>query len=127
MADHNKTGQLGEDIAIKYLKNKGFSIIERNFRKKYGEIDIICEKHGKIHFVEVKSVSQVTNSHKTNQDNYNPEDNMHKNKQKRLKRVISAYISEFNIKEDFFVDLITIKLDKENHTAKVGFMTNIII
>ncbi|MDP3764699.1 MAG: YraN family protein [bacterium] len=41
---HLKVGKAGEDIACKYLKNKGYKIIERNFRRKWGEIDIVCLK-----------------------------------------------------------------------------------
>lgn len=127
MAKHNETGTIGEDIAVKFLINKGFSIIERNFRKKYGEIDIICKKDGITHFVEVKSVSQVTNTGSASNDSYGPEDNMHKNKQNRLKRVISVYISQNNIVNDISIDFITVKLDRVNNTAKLGFMKNIIL
>ena len=41
---HLKVGKIGEDIACKYLKDRGYKIIERNFRKTWGEIDIICLK-----------------------------------------------------------------------------------
>ena len=41
---HLKVGKIGEDIACRYLKDKGYKIIERNFRRKWGEIDIICFK-----------------------------------------------------------------------------------
>ena len=56
----NPTAILGEDKACEYLKKLGFKIIERNFRKGYGEIDIVAidpsEKEGKILvFVEVKT------------------------------------------------------------------------
>lgn len=57
----NSTAKLGEDKACEYLKKIGFKIIERNFRKGYGEIDIIAidssEKNGKetLVFVEVKT------------------------------------------------------------------------
>ncbi|MFA5997216.1 MAG: YraN family protein [Candidatus Paceibacterota bacterium] len=50
-------GRLGEDIAIKHLENKGFTIICLNYRKKCGEIDIIAKKREITHFIEVKSVS----------------------------------------------------------------------
>lgn len=39
---HLIVGRAGEDIACKYLQNKGYKIIERNFRRKWGEIDIVC-------------------------------------------------------------------------------------
>ena len=44
----------GEDIAVKYLKKKGYEIIERNFHTRYGEIDIIARNDGVLIFVEVK-------------------------------------------------------------------------
>lgn len=42
---HLIVGRVGEDIACKYLQNKGYQIIERNFRRKWGEIDIVCRKN----------------------------------------------------------------------------------
>ena len=51
-----KIGDLGEGIACNYLKNKGFKVIDRNYWKPWGEIDIIVKKQGIIHFVEVKTV-----------------------------------------------------------------------
>ena len=50
------TGNIGENKAAAYLENKGFSIIERNYRTKGGEIDIIAYKDSVIVFVEVKSL-----------------------------------------------------------------------
>jgi len=44
MALHNQVGKIGEEIAVKYLIKKGFSIIQRNFNCRGGEIDIICQK-----------------------------------------------------------------------------------
>jgi putative endonuclease len=48
-------GDKGESLAIKYLKNNGFSVIQKNFRTPAGEIDIIAKKGGVIHFFEVKT------------------------------------------------------------------------
>lgn len=63
-------GQIGENIAVKHLKKLGYKILDRNYRKKWGEIDIIAEKNESkslfqrvfkakkiLHFIEVKSVS----------------------------------------------------------------------
>jgi Holliday junction resolvase-like predicted endonuclease len=55
-----KTGELGELIATRYFSERGFRLVERNYTKKWGEIDIIVEKGGITHFVEVKSVSRKT-------------------------------------------------------------------
>jgi len=48
-------GNFGEDAAVEYLKNKGYLILQRNFRCKSGEIDIIAVKDGCTVFVEVKT------------------------------------------------------------------------
>lgn len=48
-------GEKGEDIAVGYLKNKGYIIFKRNYHSRYGEIDIIAEKGNKLAFVEVKT------------------------------------------------------------------------
>lgn len=55
--DHRYYGFNSEEIAVDFLKQKGFSIIEQNFHSRYGEIDIICLDNGYIVFVEVKSSS----------------------------------------------------------------------
>ena len=55
--EKQKIGRLGEDIAIKYLQNKGFLVIGQNYLKKCGEIDIIAKKDRVLHFIEVKTVS----------------------------------------------------------------------
>ena len=48
-------GKLGEDIAVNYLKNCGFEILDRNFAIKAAEIDIIAYKNNIVNFIEVKS------------------------------------------------------------------------
>lgn len=57
-----KRGEIGERAAVKYLREKGYQIIKRNYRSRYGEIDIICENEGSepsckgvLVFVEVKT------------------------------------------------------------------------
>ena len=51
----NPVAKIGEDLACEYLKKKGYRIIERNFRKKYQEIDIIATQDSSLVFVEVKT------------------------------------------------------------------------
>ena len=55
MSKHIELGREGEDIAVAHLKKKGYSIIERNYRFKKLEIDIICEKDDLLIIVEVKT------------------------------------------------------------------------
>lgn len=76
MAHHNKTGNLGEDMAEKYLLEKGYSILHRNWRHKNWEMDIIATKDSKIHFIEVKTRRTTTFGH--------PEEGVSRRKVKNL-------------------------------------------
>lgn len=129
--EKQKIGKIGEDIAVKYLENKGFDILDRNYLKKYGEIDIVAQKRGIIHFIEVKSVSCETFVKNVSRvtDNYRPEDNIHPQKLKRLARTIQAYLFEKYPKEEpeWLFDAITIQIDVENKKARVKFLENIIL
>lgn len=51
---HNLMGEAAEDEVAKYLTSHGYKILERNWKNRWGEIDIIAEKDGCVHFVEVK-------------------------------------------------------------------------
>ncbi|MBR1591773.1 MAG: YraN family protein [Ruminococcus sp.] len=55
--NNNETGRLGENAVCRYLTEKGYVILKRNYRIRGGEIDIIAEKEGYIAFVEVKTRS----------------------------------------------------------------------
>ncbi|HRY62305.1 MAG TPA: YraN family protein [Candidatus Paceibacterota bacterium] len=127
MAIQQEIGQLGEDIAVKYLKNKGYSIIERNYWKKWGEIDIVAEKACLIHFVEVKSVSYVTPNTGVTYETpaFDPQDHMNKEKMHRLNRVIETYLADKDMENEWQVDLMLVYLNKSTKTAKVNLIENI--
>lgn len=55
MAQHNELGATGEQEALYYLIDKGYTLLDRNWRVSHLEIDIIAEWHGEIVFVEVKT------------------------------------------------------------------------
>ena len=126
-----KIGELGENIAVKFLVKHNFSILERNYTKKWGEIDIIAEKDNKIYFIEVKSVSRddIQNGPRETLDQYRPEDNMHPWKLKRLSRTIQTYLISKRIpeKKKWQVDLIVVFLDLKNKKAKVKVVKDIIL
>src|SRR6185369_17021353 len=101
--EKQKIGKIGENIASEYLKKLSYSIIERNYLKKWGEIDIIARKDKKIHFVEVKAVSRRIavedgkNVIRETNDTYRPEDNIHPWKLERLGRIIQSYLLQKDI------------------------------
>lgn len=129
MAKHNQIGVIGENIATKYLQNKGFSVIDRNYRKKWGELDIIVQKDACFHFVEVKTVSRKSYDGKFRQEinDYKPEDNMHPWKLKRLKRAVRSYILEKHVGDSWQFDLACVFLDQEKRVAKIKYIENLII
>lgn len=55
MTDNISLGKYGEDLAVKYLQKQGYKILERNFKKRWGEIDIVCQEKDTLVFVEVKT------------------------------------------------------------------------
>src|SRR5947207_2782919 len=102
-SEKQKIGELGESIACRFLVKQGFTILERNYTKKWGEIDIVAQQGKRLYFVEVKSVSRKTLEFTSPwpspgkgegkiQDYWRPEDNMHPWKLKRLSRTIQTYL-----------------------------------
>ena len=122
-----KIGEIGENVAVHFLQTKGYSIVERNYTKKWGEIDIVAQKEGILHFIEVKAKSIDFNINHIQVDYYKPEDGMHPWKIQRLSRTIQTYLIERKIKREWQFDLITLYLDDKAKKAKVGFMENIIL
>ncbi len=131
LTEKRKTGNLGEDLACRYLEKKGFAIIERNYWKKWGEIDIVAKREGKTHFIEVKSVScenLLDSVSKKHIDEYRPEDNVHQWKLQRLSRAIQSYLMERNVSgETWQFDVIAVYIDKKNLVSRVTMLENIIL
>ena len=126
-SDTQKTGEIGENVAVKFLMKHGFAILDRNYTKKWGEIDIIAEKGNKLHFVEVKSVVREGVSHET-LDEYRPEDNMHPWKLKRLSRAIQTYILSKKLDEkEWQVDLLAVFLSLKDKKARIKMVEDIIL
>jgi Holliday junction resolvase-like predicted endonuclease len=136
-SEKQKIGELGENMAAKFLVKHGFLILDRNYTKKWGEIDIVAEKNDKIYFIEVKSVSRETldtfvpKSYSSSDDRYEPrpEDNMHPWKLKRLSRTIQTYLlSHRNLEEkEWQVDLLVIYLCQKERRARVKVVSDIIL
>lgn len=65
MADHNKLGQSGEDLACEYLVRKGFRVLERNWRSGHKELDLVMMDHDTVVVVEVKTRTTGQYGHPT--------------------------------------------------------------
>ncbi len=118
-------GKMGEDIATNYLVGLGYTLLARNYQKKWGEVDIIAQKTGIIHFFEVKSVrsdfSHVTNAH-------TPEENVHPYKLKHISRMIETFMFERGKgMSPFQFHVLTVRMDMLRRRARVCWFENIII
>jgi len=131
--DKQVIGRLGEDSACDYLKKQGYRIIDRNYLKKWGEIDIVAQKAKKIHFVEVKSVSRTISTDKSVSpetfDTYRPEDNIHPWKLERLGRVIQSYLLEKDVSDDieWQFDMATVCIDVQNKLSQVTLTEDLVL
>lgn len=100
MATHNELGKKGEQIARSYLEEKGYRILEINWRFKQTEIDLIVMKDGVLVFVEVKTRAG---------DYYGyPEDAVSRKKQIALQRASAAYIHLHRYERELRFDIISI-------------------
>ncbi len=127
-SEKRQFGNKGEEIATKFLISNGFEIKERNFLRKYGEIDIVARsKDNVFHFIEVKSVSrESTDGDK--KDEFRPEDNITPEKIRSLSRVIQVYIEEKKLDDfDWVFSIITVKIDEKNKVARVKFIEDIVL
>jgi putative endonuclease len=113
-----KTGQLGEEIARKYLKKKGYKILEQNAKNKFGEIDIVAKDKKELVFVEVRTKIGDTYG--------SPEDSLTKNKLRRLRQNAIGYVNKNNWKGDYRIDAVCIVLAHgEDKPEKIEHHLNI--
>lgn len=122
-----KIGDIGEDVAYKYLVQKGYKVLERNYWKPWGEIDIIAEKADFLSFVEVKSVSREITGQNISRETIRPEENMHPQKLKRLHRAVQTYLLDHKVSEEkrWQIDLACVFLDFSTKKAKVELIENV--
>ena len=106
-------GALGENISENYLKNLGYRILDKNFRCKCGEIDLIAINKGYICFVEVKTRYGI---------NYGtPAESVTSSKQKKIYKTAQVYILMKNIIDyNFRFDVIEVLLNSNTNDFLVN-------
>lgn len=128
---NKQTGNLGETIACKYLANKGFSILNRNYLRKWGEIDVVARgTDKKIHFIEVKTVSYETKTDLTvavSRRTWRPEENVHALKLKKLNRAIESWLMEKKYAGDWQIDVLAVRIVPREKYASVKCLPNVIL
>lgn len=112
--NHIELGQAGEEIAVNHLVNKGFDIVERNYKWKNSEIDVICKKAGLFIVVEVKTRNSIALGE--------PYLSVTRSKQKQIIKVANRFIELNNVQEDIQFDVISIILNR--HQIKIEHIEN---
>ncbi len=99
-------GDIGERIAENYLKQKGYKVLDKNFKySKLGELDIIAKKGNDIIFCEVKARKKKHSS------DFIPEDSITYQKQKKLVKLSQIYLAEKKINDiDWQIDILAIEI-----------------
>jgi len=113
-----KTGKIGENIAQEYLKKQGYKILERNFKTKYAEIDLVAKQKNEIIFVEVRT--------KRGLDFGSPEDSLNQRKLRKLWFNAQGYINWIKWRGPYRIDAICIVLNPDNTINRLNHYSNII-
>lgn len=117
--DTKELGNLGERIACEYLVEKGLNILGKNYKIKFGEIDIIAKKKGVIHFVEVKTIID-------NDDGFFPEQHVNYKKQRKLRSLAQIWLEKNKYPQETShqIDVIGILVNESTRNAKLHYFPN---
>lgn len=113
-----KKGDYGEELAVKFLKEKGYQIIEQNYRYGHGEVDIVAKENNTLVFVEVKF--------RKNLEFGPPELAITKGKQKQVRKISELFIKSKGDKVDFEdarIDVVAI-LKFPNQDPQINHIKN---
>jgi len=111
-------GLLGENLALKHLRNNGYQIIARNFSSKFGEIDIIAIESGDLVFIEVKT--------RWSQSFGSPEESITPWKVKKIVKA-SEYFQLLHpqLPQSLRLDAVVIELDNQGKLQRIEILKNL--
>jgi len=115
-----KLGDLGEKIVVDYLKKQDYHILERNYQKPWGEIDIIAQNNKELIFIEVKTRTVSEGQ------SLNPEENVGFNKKQKLIRTTRTYLLEkkYPPETPWQIDVIAVELNIQTRKANLKHIKN---
>ena len=119
--DSQELGFLAENIAARYLESGGYEVIDKNYRKPWGEIDIIARKDEAVVFVEVKANSQEFGG------DFNPEIRVDWKKMAKIKRTAALYLEHelCDMDCEWQIDVVSVTFDKANKKARIKHFKNV--
>ena len=114
-------GDWGEKLAENFLRAKGYEILEKNFQKRCGEIDLICRKDDTLHFVEVKTRTEASI-----RKFGSPEEAVTKTKQQKIIQTALTFLAEKNHAGNinWQTDVISVVYCGKDKKARINFIEN---
>ena len=111
------TGILGEKLAKDFLKNKGYHVIETNFRCPQGEIDIVARDKDCLVFIEVRTKKSLSFG--------TPEESITPAKMERLRAIAEHYRQTHdNLPPQWRIDVVAVELDRKNKPSRMELIEN---
>lgn len=110
-------GILGEKLAQNFLKQRGYHILQTNYRCPEGEIDIVTEHRDSLVFIEVRT--------KKNLKFGSPEESITPAKKAKLRAVASRYLQAHdNLPSSWRIDVVAIELDQRDRISRIELIEN---
>ncbi len=122
---NRKTGNKGEQIAADYLANKGYEILERNYRNKWGEVDIVASHKLKVHKVEQEYIVFVEVKTKTEEIYGEPWEMINKHKLKQITQMGHLWCMENHYHGLLRIDVVGVWLDMSGEVMRVAHWENV--
>ncbi len=120
-------GALGERIAAEYVVRHGMKIVDRNYTKKTGEIDLIAQEWNTLHFIEVKTVLvNMFYDEYAGQDDYDPSVNLHEAKVRKVARTGEWYVMDKKWEGEWQVDGCLVWIRRRDGAARVQYLPQIV-
>ena len=113
-------GALAEDIAARSLESRGYTILDRNFRRPWGELDIVAKKGDTVMFVEVKANRQYLSG-------FEPELRANRAKMEKVIRTARTWLSyrKYPAEQPWQIDILSVTFNENKETAQIKHFKNI--
>jgi putative endonuclease len=125
-SSHKDIGNKGESAVVEYLRRLGFTILDRNVSVKTGELDVVAQKGRVMHIVEVKSLTCDTFPSAVAADRYDPADNLHANKLRKVARTAEWYLAQKGWEGEWQIDGALVWIRRGDGVAKVRYLPQVL-
>jgi putative endonuclease len=118
-----ETGSLGENLAATFLSRKGHTIVARNYRKPWGELDIVTTRMGIFHIIEVKTIRVDSFSRERS---YEPQELVDRRKLRKIARTAALYMEDVAKGGEYQIDVVAVLLNEEARVARCKYIEQVL-